>query len=668
MILPQHGILGRPTSPGQLGELVFGDQFTFGSTETNFMISGRNFWSPQLLNNGFETYLIASRALAGSEKLSLLPHDSRYGFFPPFAVGNRLAGGADDPNHHIPTIWIEGSRLYAMREIEHNADPIGIHRTKNDNDFVLWEPSATTIGSTPTYPNIYKLNNGVKVLVQQSGDINAGFNYNLNGTVDSAWSGNNVIVNAAANQYYVAGILNSHLRQDFAIAIVSHRESGTPAYYERALIKIFVDNAGGFTYKNWDETFSKTSALTPAELAANFEYFDTGTTTINSEEPTCAALCINQKFYDVARDSAGDNQFVILAPGQSPASPTLKAFPSTGIVRCVLPLRGDLIYAFAIESDNVIQYVTTDEGDNWTSLGDVFPGAAAIGFFTVPYNAAQIGNDQNFFVIATGSGVLNVRKAAFNTLQSEAPANFYINSGVYSEAEYDALMDFSYKIEAGKITNTGTVITSLIDQSPNGRNISGAAVGGSPVIDDATTPTQVVMDGVNDFMQVGATGLTTKTNGVIIVVGNPAFYWMTASNNANSTRYMRWTVTGGFMENFASLGTPQIQTKGQTAVGAGKHIFMFQHMGMGDVMMFFNGQMQRRNVVQDHGSEGLFFSSIPSGLTHVEIGRLVRNTVSFTSSTWSHIALCPAQTLESLAKMHKFLSNKYSIPLVSPFF
>jgi hypothetical protein len=670
MIIPQHTTLGRNSSPGQLGDLVFGDQYSFPSTETNFMLSGRNFWTPQLLNNGFENYLIASRANAGSEKLCLLAHDSRYGLFPPFAVANRLPGGADDGNHHVPTILKEGGKLYALREIEHNADPVGIHKTINQNDFVLWQAGSNTIASTPTYPNLYQLNNGVKIMVSQINDLNAGLNYNINGTIDSAWSAQNTIVAAVgANAFYVTGVINSHLRQDYAIVLINHRVAASSIYFQRCVVKIHVSLAGVITYRNWDDTFSKNSGLTNAELLANFKYFDTGSDAIDSEEPICAALSINGKFYDVARDGSGNNQFVILAVGQSPAAATLKAFPSAGDVRCVLPLRTSLIYAFAVESGDIIRYVTTDEGNNWTSLGDVFPGVGSLGYFTVPYNAAAIGNNQNFFVIAPAGGAIHVRKAAFGSLESEAPANFYINTPSMSEAEYDAMMDFSYKIEAGKISNTGTTLTALTDQSPNARNIIGAAIGGSPVIDNATTPTQVVMDGVNDFCQIGITGYTGKTNGVIIVVGNPAFYWLTASRNVGTATYMRWTVTGGFTEYFGSFNTASSQIKGTTAVPAGKAIFMFQHMGIGDVMQWYNGQMQRRNVVVQHDvSEGQFIAGLPSGATHFEIGRLVRSSISYTGSTWSHIAMAPAQTLSNLAKMHKFLSQKYSIQLVSPFF
>lgn len=672
MILSQPPILGRNSSPGQLGDLVFGDQYSFPATETNFMLSGRNFWTPQLLNNGFENYLIASRSNSGSEKLCLLAHDSRYGLFPPFAVANRLPGGADDGNHHIPTILKEGGKLYALREIEHNVDPMGIHKTINQNDFVLWQAGSNTIGSNPTYPNLYQLNNGVKVMVSQISDINAGLNYNINGTIDSAWSAQSNIVTAdAGNAIYVTGIINSHLRQDYAIAMVTVRAAGLSIYHQRCAVKIHVSLAGVITYRNWDDTFSKNSTLTIAELRTNFKYFDTGSSAIDSEEPICAALSINGKFYDVARDGSGNNQFVILSVGQTSTAPTLKSFPSSGDVRCVLPLRTSLIYAFAIESGDIIQYESRDEGDNWTNLGDVFPGVAdSLGYFTVSYNAAAIGNNQSFFVVSAGGGVTYVRKAAFGSLESEAPANFYINTPLMSESEYDGMCDFSYKIEAGKITNTGTTLTSLIDQSPNARHITGGAVGGSPVIDNATTPSQVVMDGINDFCQVGITGYTGKTNGVIIVVGNPAFYWLTASRNAGSATYMRWTVTGGFTEYFGGFNAGTCTVKGTTAVTAGvKGIFMFQHMGIGDVMQFYNGQMQRRNVtLQQDTVEGLFIAGLPSGATHLEIGRLVRSSVTFTASTWSHIAMAPAQTLSNLAKMHKFLSNKYSIPLVSPFF
>lgn len=652
--------------------------YTFTANQAQMVQGYSQLYTPKILYDNGKTYAVYQKNNIG--RLVVLKYDDRYGLGNPIGVRMQIASGFD--THHEPVIFSDANKLYMLQEKNHNSEPIGILKARNVGDDLLWQVGTNTIGTIPTYPILTK-KNGVFLIAHQFSDVSAGLVYNTGSDIDGTWESTSVQLTVRAadeDEHYVSGVMNYDAVTDEMVIVINGRnDDGSISYFRKYLLRVKVTAPSTVTIYNWDKSFSKNSALSSAELIANCEYYDTGSDLIVSNQSN-AALDNSGNFYDSISNDAGSTlKFIILLSGQASTAPTVKDAPH--FFYRIMPISTSLIYAIANQTVGAFSkpflFKTTDLGDNWEEVSEIFEDIDAdvvdVGF---PANHKDIPNDSNFIFCGRGTGgALHVKKAAFGTLQSETPANFYGDTVAYSEAEYNALMDFSYMIEAGKITTTGTTLTAVADQSPNARN---PGIGGSPVVDNGTTPSYLVFDGTNDLLGITAdAGLLARSEGIVLAVikptnGGSAFFgkpFITATNDANTTSYITFGASfNNVISHAGSWGTPKVEVYGDTTLTDDFHIVAFYLQNGGcDVLGIVDGKFQLRNEVQQSVNEGKFLSGVNLGMEFLRIGALTRSSgTTYFSFQLKHIAICSApQTEASLAKMIKFLSTKYGISLTS---
>lgn len=652
--------------------------------------------TPSSIYDSGKTHISWQTEVVGS--LNILTYDDRYGLSRPTRI--YPPRGTYD-NHHRPALIQDGDTLYMGAESVHNDNPIDILRARHAHDELVWQLSATKIGSditneSPTYPH-FSEKQGIFVQVSQFQDDKLGYNKNSEGFFEGTWSSEIEITTRAANEdaHYPACIVNEHIITDRVPFVVNgwNVDVSPATWFRKYLIRADIQAASN-TYYNWDESFSKTSQLTSAEFGTNFLYYTTGDQDLQGYIPV-PALDDFGNFYDISGDGAGGYDFIYMPVGSSPTSPTVKSIslPGNPPLMDAFDVNGDLpdgqngacIFLFATSPNDVYAifrqdstgfakpflYVTHDLGDTWESEGDLLPTVDDdIRSFIMPSNYKDIGNNKNFIVAfssfdnPTFAG-LYVFKAAFGAVQADSGLPFD-DVTAYSEGEYDALMVRSYYVEAGKVTNTGTTCNSLIDQSPSGED---ATAVGSPVLDDATTPTRVSTNGTNQAFTIPTTGITTLSEGTIIAVVDlvdaTAGNFLTASRNTVTTDFLAYGKSAADKTRFLDSGA--VTMEGDEDVTDAYHIFVFLHQNgtNTDVLHFFDGALQQRVPTATSSQEGGFLNQL-GGLTNVEIARLVRTTTNYYAMNIKHIAISDEPfSNEMLRKATKYLGTKYSITLNS---
>lgn len=684
-------------SEGQTEKLPFvtGDLVSIPGTDARAQHAFNLLVAPNMWYDSGKTHMAYQTPVSGS--LNILTYDDRYGLSKPI----RMYPPRDAFDvHHRPCIIADGDTLYMLAEQNHNDEPIDILRTRHPNDELVWELSATKIGTIPTYPHFARQgDNGNLVGVGQfdvGSDANSSFNMNSSGYVEGTWTNEEQIGTRIAspalqveNEHYSSAIINEGIVTNRVPFTVTGR-TNAGIWFRKYLIRGDFES-GTQTYYNWDESFSKSSQLTASELNANFLYYST---TDNTEQAWVPSPALDDfgNFYDMTGDGAGGLEFVYWLTGDS--SPTIKtaSFPNiedagdgqNGPVMLMFATSTDAVYAI-IGRDSLgfrkpFLYRTENLGDTWEEIGDMLPTVNdSIKTVLIPHNYKQIRNNKNFIICFVGYEAptfanLYILRAAFGTVQTTDDGNPYDDVTAYSESEYNALLVRSYFIEAGKVTNTGTTLNTAIDQSASAQDMTTA---GSPVMDHATTPTYVTMDGTNDRGIIPTTGLTTATEGMIIVVADGADattqHMVSAANTGATNRWLSWGKSSTDVTRHVK-NTNEFQIRGLDDVSDAPHIFVFLHQngngtGGTNVLHFLDGKLQKRDIeTGTTGAEGTFLGDIPSGISNISVGALVRNTSAFYNMRIYHVGIATSpMSYEQLRRSIKFLSNEYSITVSSDY-
>jgi hypothetical protein len=670
-------------------ELTFGGVTTFSIAES-FMQAGNNqLVGPVMRYENGKTHLVYQDATTGRK--FILTYDALYGLSRPVGFG-LIPGGTVD-THHRPAIFAEGSRLYVPVEKQHNIDPVSIYKTRNDNDELIFELSGTTIGTAPTYPMPTK-RNSIYVNFGQISDVNAGYNKNTGASFDAnSWASGGLISTRLADEdeHYMAFINNHYVVSDKAVIVISGRnDDETPAKHFRRYLLKMTPTAGGQTIYNWSESFNKTSAPSAAEMTANFEYFDTGSESDQAYIPV-TSLDESGNIYDVGADG-GAYKFIYIPSGSSsvtnktitlPGTPTLRDGASVsgnnqlGACAAIMPINSSLVYAFFRVTDTgfarIKMYKTVDLGDNWTEEETLFTGIDAdIESVIIPSNYLEIEDNKTFVVIGTGAptsdrAVMYVQKVAFGSLSTTADA--YASTTAYTESEYDALMARSYYVEAGKITNTGTTLNTIVDQGTQAQNITTV---GSPVLDNGTTPTYVTLDGVNDRLPIPIAGLDNESEGTIFAVvriptGATSVNILTASNSGSAADFWGVGKSTTDVTRYTRASPIDLDIRGKETITNAFHIFAFtfQNGSGASVLHWYDGKLQLRDGVVETqlALEGNMFS-YPATLTHISVGALIRTTSAFYNEDFKHLAISTEPlSNEQMRKAFKYLATKYGITI-----
>lgn len=634
-----------------------------------------------------------------SGALIILTYDERYGLTKPI----RMYPPRDTYDvHHRPVLHTDNETLYMIVEQNHNDEPIDILKTRSPNDELTWQLTASKIGTATTYPHISK-QGSIFVQIGQndvSDEADTSFNINAAGTIEGTWTTEELVGTRLAspagqveNEHYPSSLLNGDVITNRTPFVISGR-TNAGIWFRKYLIRGDFQS-GSKTYYNWSESFSKTSRLTAAELAANYMYYNTADNTKQGWTPVPASDA-NGNFYDVSGDGDGGLDFIYLAAAASipvikpltlPGSPTLIDNGAQGgpcmLLIPVVTNSGTILYGIFRRVvggfNKPYLYKSEDLSDSWTEIGDMLPGINKnIYSVTLPYNYNEIPNNKNFIIFFNSAADptntnLYIIRAAFGTIQTDDNANPYDDVTAYTESEYNALLARSYFIESGKITNTGTTLLTAIDQSPSAQDMT---VVGTPQIDNATTPTKVTFNGTNQRGVIPITGLTTASEGMIIIVAKGVdgvtSHMVSAANTGNTNRWLGWGKGSNDVTRIVK-NTSDFAIEGTTDVSDAMHIFVWLHqngLGVGgtDVLHFLDGRLQDRVVTTGTSTtEGTFFDAIPLGLQNISIAALVRSGAPvFYGLEVKHVGIATSpMNYEQLRKSLKLLSNKFGITLQS---
>ncbi len=661
---------------------------TYSTTQIQHQAGIQQIYCARLYWENGRTHFVFQDITTTGGRHFILTYNENYGIGRPIGYGRTSTEG-----HHRPVIIKHNNKLYIVSERDHNSVPLTIWSSRAADDAMLFTEEINAIGSVPTYPCLYE-KNGIFTILCQSNDTRAMYTKNTSGDFSGTWTTEEEISSRQADEdeHYVAAPTNGDILPNEIVFLIGGRndDPATPVWFNKYIIRAEV-TASGITYRNWTRTFSKTSQISAAEMTTHFLYYSTGLDTAQGYIPVTAIDKVGN-FYDVTGDGSGGYDFVYLLNGQSsatvkaislPGSPTIMDAVAIGLDAqsgqnggCphLLAVSQDLVYAFFRINEGglgkIYMYQTVDLGDNWTFVQDVFDDVSAdIYGFTLPFNSLNIPNGRNFICAATGDASPNtnlyMKRVAWGSLQSDT-GNMYDDFTAYSAAEYDALMLRSYYVETGKITNTGTTLNSLIDQSASVQDATAVA---SPVLDSSTTPTFVTFNGTNNAMTIPVTGLTALTEGTIIVVAKPV-----SSVNVNFVTVSRAGFTSPYQVYGKSSteitrifdGVSGMEARGSTTITNDFHIFVFQMSNIQNhVLQFLDGELQFRTETTPDITEGRFTAGLSPAITRVQIANLIRTSTNWYAFDLKHCAITGTPlNQEQLGRSLKYLANKYSITLV----
>ena len=648
-------------------------------------------WHPVIYYKNGKT--LAGLKVSGSNRFNVLEYTPN-GLRPPHRV---FGSSGLENSHDHPVLHWEIDRLYIVQENAHNLNPPKLHKSKSNNDSLIFKSNLKDIGTEAhTYFNLTK-NNGKLVSVGQFSDTEAGFIINSLGTIESSWSTNYKILNRQVGEAerYQMGVNNKSKSSDvFIISAGRNDLTATPTWFRFNVFKAKANASGYLDYYTVDNQLiaAPTTALGTTmsdSQVSQGEFYYTGSNTSQGYQPI-PSLDELGNFYCVHGNGSGAYILSIWKTNSSnPVNQTL-TFPDAptlvinnpdqwGACAYLMPEKPSKIDLF-FKVDNGIRkvirhYRSVDEGVTLTFVQDVDFGFDVVSF-GIASNYIDIGNNKNFIAIAGGDNATNengivdvgIKKAAFGTIQAEL-GNIYDSLTPISESVFNAASILNYSIESGKINNTGTTLDSLIDQSANA--VTEVAFG-SPVLDNEATPSFVTFDGLNDYVSLNPALLVADnaylilevvdTNGVDVTP-------LTISNNSNSNNFILPDIQGGANSRMANRArqntTVMEEVRGDSATSVGFQVYAWLYRGYSnDVNMWYNGKMQLRNVITKPSvREGSY--ELALGNTHLEIGRLVRNTTSYLPFKMKHISVHSVTSEQDVLDKIKFLGNKYGITLLN---
>ena len=626
-----------------------------------------------------------------ANEYGILEYDSLFGLRPP-----HINKGAplNFNTHDNPILHYEGDKLFLVQENDHNANPLKLHKSVSDNDSLIIEGNVQDISTNAmTYPNIYK-NNGVTIIIGQYNDNFSGFIYNNSGNIEGAYADQkSILINDVDEvERYQHGIDNKQVSSDIIFGSVGRNDvPAIPVWFRYNIFRaVWNSVTNNLDYYTIDGTFIKSGEMTANE-ATSGQYYYTGSSTNQGYIPEVSQ---DQLGNVISVHGDGSGGYMLSAwkseagstptntPINLPDAPTLVESSANSACANIIFLALNNIHVFFKVNNGVRvivrEYRTVDEGVSWTFIQDIDFGFDVVRM-GLANNYLEIGNNKNFMLIAGGFGNLTssssdritvgIKKAAFGSLQSTT--NIYDSLPLITEASFNSSSILNYSIESGKITNTGTTIDSLIDQSPN---VNDLVSNGSPVLDNETTPTEVTLDGINDFFSIDPSLLVPNKNYLILSLIDPLSGRASAlniSNSINDTSFINSIVdndTVNKISHQSRYNAQQVNTViGDTVMPTGYVLAAWLYRGSyHDVPMWLNGKMQKRVMVDEPPvDEGSYI--LPNGNTNFEIGRLVRTSTNYFNFKMKHTSVHEISSEQDVLDRIKFLGNKYGITLLNAY-
>jgi len=665
------GIISLQTLTFEASSYVIGSDYNAFNIAPNSLIL-----HPRIQYRNGNTLAGSLRGISTDNRAVITQHTPN-GIRPPFII----AGATDAYNRHDqPVIHYEGDRLYFLQEANHNLNPVEYHKTQADNDSLIIDSNVGNIGSASTYPNIYR-NNGKIAIICQILDVEAGLTINQTGNIESIWDATLqwITRDSDETERYQMSYGNKSLEGDIVVFSCGRNDSVDPAnpiWFRGNLFRISLDPTTGVPiYKTFDGTVIYTGTQ-PIDTAGvrQAEMYDIGST--NQGYIPFTDLDQNGNFYAIRKDEIGD--YILSIWNENNAAPTHQVitFPDSPTLIEGNPNQNHAVTYMITISANDIQifvkvnngtriivrhYKSIDAGVNWTVIQDIDFGFDVLKF-AIPVNYLDIPIDSNFASFATGTADQSaIKRAAFGGIQVET--NIYDGLTPISESAYNSTSILSYFIESGKITNTGTILDSVIDQSINGNNIIPT---GSPQLDDGTTPTEVIMDGVNDGFDVDPTLIQANKDYLIIGVTeyiSVPYNLFTFTNNSNDDSFVFFQITN-VLRMIARYNESTIKINaGDEATPNGYNISAWLIRGArNSPVMYLNGKMQERVIESDPTvDEGKYM--LPNGITNIGILKNTRLSTSYEATKMKHFAIHEVNSEAEVLDIMKYLGDKYSMTL-----
>ena len=648
----------------------------------------QNLWNPTILQNGNKNIVVNRQQTRST--INLVEYDNRYGVRPMHFVN----GSQGNDRHDHPVLHLEDGFIHMIQERSHELYPSKRHRSVSIGDSLIFDENISDIGTiSNTYPNLYIQNGRLITIGQQGSD--AAYLVSLDGTMGGVWNtGVDQMITRAADETdrYQFGINNKHLHTDIILVSsgLTRPDVDNANYFRYNVFRIRIDVDGKLKYLTIDGRLiiNGKMSVTQAQMAEYHTISDGGVT--NGYLPVADADS-DGNFYGINKNVSTYVMTIWQVTDTTPVTTNI-TFPdaptliennpwSRGACEFIYPEKLNKIHSFWKVNNGtkiiIRHYTTTDQGVTWVFIQDIDFGFSCISFRLVQ-NLEVVGNDKNFMAVGGSTAVgdvnwgvadLGIKRAAFGAIQVET--NVYDSLTLITEAAFNANTVLSLSVENGKINNTSTTLDSLIDQSPNATVIPTL---GSPVLDNATTPSFVTLDGTNDAISINPTILLPDKNYLFLSVVDAmgkAVVPLTISNNTNSNSFINFEIDEitDFQLNHASRHNEQTlgRVYGDTPVTTGFHIVAALYRGYGyDVPMWLDGKMQLRRVtVKPNTRQGMY--TLPNGNTNLEIGRLVRDTTIFYNFKMKHQSIHEVTSEQDILDRIKYLGNKYGITLLNAY-
>jgi hypothetical protein len=678
-----HALLTAAQAEAQLA--FSGSTVSFQNSyteEENNNPQNNNIYFPCVYYDNGKTYFTYQREYSISPygQAGLLVYDGARGFDKPRLFGKILSASGDV--HSVPSVVVHGSRVYVGQEDLHNT-PINLYKGMYDDDYDDSTTLGETISTQAAYPQFLKKADGNFMLFCRF--IDGSSNYVM-GIVHAAsgmesWGSRTLITATPATGYrHYPSTPYNYYANGWYHFVITHREEATTECEYAYLLK----TQDFTTWYNYQESYSTASLpIADATLQTNFKYHSIGGQTWFP----VAALTPSGKFYSINGDGAGGTLFYYWN-GSAWASRTVSItglrdgasipFDSQrGPVCSMTAYASNRIEILARVTDGAFykihRFVTADEGQNWTDLGDMFPDVSDnIWVAQFPANILEIPDNSNFAVYGsslTSSGILRGRRCAFGTVQSEPNAAI---SPAVSDPDSIANAVFGYEANASALSLSGANITTLLDQSSAARN---AATSGSPQWDSVNS--EIVFDGTNDYAIIPTTGLTALSRFTLCFVAKAnggASVIMSMGNSGSNSPFVSFLISTNAYQK-AQGSTYGYYVKRQTAGNDNAHHIFTYVIGFNKVYCYIDGALQywefTDNAAQyaaSRGDVGNFVNNLSPAINLCTLGALRRTTFAYSASRlkeiWGYSRSLPHTERRGL---EEHLAAKWGITLGSQF-
>jgi hypothetical protein len=595
-------------------------------------------------------------------------YDPNNGISKHIVVGPYLVDYNDEHPH--PSILTKNNRMYVTQEVPHNTS-LRVLKARYDDDITGGCDILTALGNEVSYSEL--MDNGSNaVLFYRSGSAGGG--------TYEPW----VLKSTSGFDTWPSGNGNRIISRNFTgydriyVSMPHNNYVDGWWYYEFTLRNDAVAKWGSTyvaktqdhdTFYNLSESFSKNislgTALTNVEMDTYFKVFTIANNTLDGNKP-CSAISPEGRYYGVRDNGVGGHTFFY---SDELGVITEKSISIPNSVGGPVNTQDSAFVFMMAVSDNNIQlfvrrqpgtykkiyrYKSTDQGTTWVLQNEMFPAVNAdFNYIGAPTNCLLIPNNTNFIFWATEADTgldaivrTYTQRAAWGTVQSETPV--VVTDAYTNINEVGETVMFAYDVQPGWVTNTGTTLTGLIDQSSNGRV---ATISGSPVVDNAT-PNYITFDGVDDKIELATTGITALTKGTLVLYARKRAAQTTSTRggigasiaaDANEGWFMGIDSSGNSgmrVARTSATAAKAVNYQGSTdTVDDEFRVYAFNFETAKQDLLYNNAVRENANYVSGNRlANGSAFDQI-SGMDKLVLGAMVRTVTSFYDFDLKAVAL-----------------------------